>query len=55
MLGKGVKRGWVGYSSVTTILATWLKVKGFLWARVYSRIGPETNTEVQELSWVSGV
>lgn len=32
-----------------------LKVKGFLWTGVYSRIGPETNTEMQELSQVSGV
>lgn len=27
-----------------------LNVKGFLWARM----GPETNAEMQELSWISG-
>lgn len=32
-----------------------LKVKGFFWTGVYSRIGPDTSAEMQELSQVSGV
>lgn len=32
-----------------------LKVKGFFWTGFYSRIGPDTSAEMQELSQVSGV
>lgn len=56
VLGEGVKRGWVGYSTVCAIMAEWLVSTCSRWrAGVYSRIGPETSAEMQELSLILGV
>lgn len=47
VLGEGVKRSWVGYSTVCAIMAAWLVSTCSRWrAGVYSRIGPETSAEM---------